>query len=154
MVSRADASHGKKFKCLETTNQPVVRFCQFACIYVPPRLGPLLSFPIFSMAATMRLRDGEGLKMATRGGVNGSLKFLLKYLATVPKSHPSPQNRQTSKWDAHEPSSGWMFSVMTDEHSGALKPARNWAQLRNTQNPKIGLLTPTEVKKEPKTKSP
>jgi hypothetical protein len=67
----------------------------------------------------------EGPKTVTRGEVNGSLKFLLKYFATVPKSHPSPQNSETSKRDAHEPSSGWMFLVMTDEHSGALKPAKN-----------------------------
>jgi hypothetical protein len=42
-----------------------------------------------------------------------------------------------------EPTSGWMFSVMTNEHSGALESTKTMCNGETIQNMKIELSTPT-----------
>jgi hypothetical protein len=46
----------------------------------------------------------EGPEIATEGGENGSLKFLLKLLAVVPKSPSNTRNKHCDVYDPNE----WM----------------------------------------------
>jgi hypothetical protein len=72
--------------------------------------------------------------MVTRGGVNGSLKFLLKYLAAVPKSNP--KNKHMQERCVHEPTSGWVPPVMTKRHSRKIENQWKQVQERSRDNSK------------------
>jgi hypothetical protein len=69
--------------------------------------------------------------MATRGG-EWSLKFLLKYLATVLKS--SPKSKHTQERYVHEPTGGWVPLVMSKRHNGTIENPRKRAREEMEEN--------------------
>ena len=65
-------------------------------------------------------------------GVNGEPIKISSGIAVVPINPPKPQNSQ----DTLEPTSDWMPSGITKEHSGRLTTAENQEVERNTPKPK------------------
>jgi len=68
-------------------------------------------------------------------GVNGSLKFLSKYLAAVPKSNP--KSKHTQDQFVHKPTGGWIPPVMTKKYSGTNENQRKWARGEEWKQPTL-----------------